>query len=109
IVLQVNVDGQSLTRAVTVEGGEIVPQTLANSPVLSSRSACGDPYVLELGEHRIGAEILHLLPNGFEGPNDICLGYDPSVTTTANFEGMSRFEWDGEIGYGLTERSLRMA
>jgi hypothetical protein len=75
--------------------------------VLSSRAECSDPYILELGEHRISAEILHLLPNGFEGPNDICLGYDPAITTTANFEAMSRFEWDGEVGYGLTERSLR--
>jgi hypothetical protein len=75
--------------------------------VLTSREQCGDPYVLELEEHRIGGEILHLLPNGFEGPNDICLGYDPGVTATANFEGMSHFEWDGEIGYGLTERSVR--
>jgi hypothetical protein len=108
MVLQVNVDGQSLTRAVTLDKGELTSHTLANQPVLSSRSECADPYVLELGEHRIHAEILHLLPNGFEGPNDICLGYDPAVTTTANFEGMSRFEWDGEIGHGLTERSVRI-
>lgn len=107
IVLQVNVEGQSLTRAVTVENGEIIDRTLANKPVLSSRSECNDPYVLELGPHRISGEILHILPNGFEGPNDICLGYDPAVMTAANFEGMSRFEWDGEIGYGLTERSLQ--
>ena len=77
--------------------------------VLTSRADGGDPYELDFGEPRIGTEILHLLPNGFEGPNDICLGYDPTVTTAANFEGFSRFEWDGEVGYGLTERSVRLA
>ena len=107
MVLQVNVDGQSLTRAVTLDKGELTPQVLANQAVLTARSEAADPYVLELGEHRIRGEILHLLPNGFDGPNDICLGYDPAVTSAANFEAMSRFEWDGEVGYGLTERSLR--
>ncbi|HET9769813.1 MAG TPA: hypothetical protein VFS16_02905, partial [Acidimicrobiia bacterium] len=107
MVLQVNVDGQSLTRAVTLDKGELTPQVLANQAVLTARSEAADPYVLELGVHRISGEILHLLPNGFDGPNDICLGYDPAVTSAANFEAMSRFEWDGEVGYGLTERSLR--
>ena len=109
VVLHVVVDGAVLTRAVTLEDGVLVPRTLHNSPVLRSRAESTDPYVLELDGHRIGAEVLHLLPNGFEGPNDICLGYDPAVTTTANFEGFSRFEWDGEVGYGLTERSVRLA
>jgi hypothetical protein len=108
MVLQVNVAGQSLTRAVTVDDGILTPRTLQNSPVLSSRAECADPYVLDFGEDRVGADLLHMLPNGFEGPNDICLGYDPGVTKTANFEGFSRFEWDGEVGYGLTERSVRL-
>jgi hypothetical protein len=107
VVLHVVVDGATLTRAVTLEDGALVPRTLRNSPVLRTRADAPSPYVLDFGEVRIGAEVLHLLPNGFEGPNDICLGYDPTVTTTANFEGFSRFEWDGEVGYGLTERSLR--
>jgi hypothetical protein len=108
IVLQVVVDQGALTRAVTVEDGVIIPRTLQNSPVISSRAEATDPYSIDFGEHRIDAEILHLLPNGFEGPNDICLGYDPAVTKTANFEGFSRFEWDGEVGYGLSERSVRL-
>ena len=109
MVLQVNVAGQSLTRAVTLEDGALTPRTLQNSPVLKSRAGSTDPYVLDFGEHRISADLLHMLPNGFEGPNDICLGYDPDVTKTANFEGFSRFEWNGEVGYGLTERSVRLS
>jgi hypothetical protein len=109
MVLGVNVGGQSLVRAVTVEQGELIGRTPAAPPMLSSRAGAADPYVLDFGRYRIEAEILHLLPNGFDGPNDICLGYDPAVTTTANFEGFSRFEWDGEVGYGLTERSVRLS
>jgi hypothetical protein len=107
MLLQVNVDGGSVTRAVTLDGGRLVEQTLANQPVLSSLAQSGDSYVLELGDLRISAELLHLHPNSFDGPTDICLGFDPAVSTTALFEAFSRFEWDGEVGYGLTERSLR--
>lgn len=108
ILLHLVVNGQYLTRAVIQENGALTAVDLHNSPVLTERSQHGDPYVLELGEHRITAEILHPFPNGFDGPNDICIGYDPAVTATANFENLSRFEWDGEIGYGHTERSIRL-
>jgi hypothetical protein len=108
ILLHLVVDGQYLTRAVIQEAGVLTTVDLHNSPVLSDRSQHADPYVLELGEHRVTAEILHPFPNGFDGPNDICIGYDPAVTATANFENLSRFEWDAEIGYGHTERSLKL-
>ena len=109
ILLHLVVDGSYLTRAVVQEDGVLTAVDLHNSPVLTERAQHADPYVLELGEHRISAEILHPFPNGFDGPNDICIGYDPAVTATANFESLSRFEWDGEIGYGHTERSVRLA
>jgi hypothetical protein len=108
ILLHLVVDGNYLTRAVVQEDGALTAVDLHNSPVLTERSQHADPYVLELGDHRISAEILHPFPNGFDGPNDICIGYDPAVTATANFESLSRFEWDGEIGYGHTERSIRL-
>jgi len=108
ILLHLVVDGQYLTRAVVLQDGKLESVELKNSPVLTDRSQHADPYVLELGEHRIDAEILHPFPNGFDGPNDICIGYDPDVTATANFESLSRFAWDGEVGYGHTERSLRL-
>jgi hypothetical protein len=108
ILLHLVVDGNHLTRAVVQEDGALTAVDLHNSPVLTERSLHADPYVLELGDHRISTEILHPFPNGFDGPNDICIGYDPAVAATANFESLSRFEWDGEIGYGHTERSIRL-
>ncbi|HVW32840.1 MAG TPA: hypothetical protein VHL53_09910 [Acidimicrobiia bacterium] len=107
MLLGVNAAGQALTRAVTVEGDELIPRTLTGPPMLASRADAAEPYRLQLDGHRISAEILHVLPGGFDGPNDICLGFDPAVTATANFEAFTRFEWDGEVGYGLTERSVR--
>jgi hypothetical protein len=108
ILLHLVVDGQFLTRAVLLVDGKLEAVDMHNSPVLSDRSQHADPYTLELGDQRIDAEILHPFPNGFDGPNDICIGYDPAVTATANFESLSRFTWDGEVGYGHTERSIRL-
>jgi hypothetical protein len=108
ILLHLVVDGRYLTRAVVLQDGQLAPVELGNSPVLTDRSQHADPYVLELGEHRVAGEILHPFPNGFDGPNDICIGYDPAITITANFESLSRFEWDGEVGYGHTERSIKL-
>lgn len=109
ILLHLLVGGQHLSRAVTFEDGKLVDQVMANPPLLTERTQNMDPYTLELGAHRIQAELLHPFPNGFDGPNDICSGYDAAITGTANYETFSRFTWDGEVGYGHTERSLRNA
>jgi hypothetical protein len=50
---------------------------------------------------------VHTLPNGFAGANDICVGYDPRVTEAANFESFTRFRWGEEVGFGLTQRSIK--
>ena len=107
MLLGVVAGGVALTRAVTVEDGQLRARTLSDPPMLRSRAGGPEPYVLDLDGVRITGEILHLLPGGFEGPNDICLGFDPAVTGTANFEAFTCFEWDGEVGFGLTERSVR--
>jgi hypothetical protein len=107
ILLHLKVAGQHIGRVVLLENGELVDSVLTNPPLLTDRADHMEPYVLELGEHRISAELLHPFPNGFDGPNDICIGYDPAVTRTANFETFSKFTWDGEVGYGHTERCLR--
>jgi hypothetical protein len=107
ILLQVIVDGNDLTRAVLLEDGKLTSVPMHNRPIISDRSQGRDDYELELGDHRIGVELLHTLPNGFAGPNNICIGYDPEVVETANFESFSRFTWEGEVGHGLTQRSVK--
>lgn len=107
ILLQLIIDGEALDRAVLVEDGALRPVKMGNRPVLAERSNGRDPYVLELEGELIEAELLHELPNGFAGANDICIGYDPAFVETANFETFTRFTWDGEVGYGLTQRAVR--
>jgi hypothetical protein len=107
ILLQLLVGGQELTRAAAFDGERLEATTLHNRPLLDSRANGRDPYVLELGERRIEAELLHTLPNGFAGANDICIGYDPRLVQAANFESFTRFTWDGEVGFGLTQRAIK--
>lgn len=108
ILLQLIVGGRRVERAVVFEDGELEHCDLETTGLLDDRAGHLEAYAIRLGEHRISARILHPLPNGFDGPNDICLGYDPAITATANFESFSAFEWDGETGHGLTERSIRL-
>jgi hypothetical protein len=109
ILLQLIVAGQELARTVLFDSdGTQQAVTLRNRPLLEARSGGRDPYFLDLGAHgTIEAEQLQTLPNGFAGANDICIGYDPRVTEAANFESFTRFTWDGEVGYGLTQRAIK--
>jgi len=108
ILLHLVVDGSYLTRAVVQEDGVLTAVDLHNSPVLTERAQHADPTSSNSGApHKCGD--IASIPERVRRPNDICIGYDPAVTATANFESLSRFEWDGEIGYGHTERSVRLA
>jgi hypothetical protein len=109
ILLQLIVGGQELSRTVVYDAdGTHHPATLNNRPLLEARANGRDPYVLELGDDGVlSAELVHTLPNGFAGANDICIGYDTRVTEAANFESFTRFTWDGEVGHGLTQRAIK--
>lgn len=74
---------------------------------LAERDSC-EPLVLRYsgGEARISVELLHSLSLGLMRPNELTIGCDPDAATNLVVEGHSRFEWDGEELYGLTERSL---
>ena len=66
------------------------------------------PLTLRYGDHtaRITAEVLHNVSYGLIPPNEVTVGFDPAVATNLVVEGQTRFDWDGEVLYGLTERSL---
>lgn len=57
------------------------------------------------GPSVIKGEILQAIPYSFTGPNEWSLGTHPSAHHLV-IEGQTRWEWDGEAGYGLTERSV---
>jgi hypothetical protein len=97
---------------ITEDGKENVAVELLETPLLSHHSEHDQPYVLRFRtpdghEHRVAAELLHNFPFGFMGISEIALGYDPEASSHCLFEAQTRFDWDSEIGYGLTERSIR--
>ncbi|WP_084027694.1 hypothetical protein [Mycobacterium avium] len=72
------------------------------SQVFDSHELC---FVGPDGPSVIKAEILQAIPYSFTGPNEWSLGTHPNAHHLV-IEGLTRFEWDGEVGYGLTERSV---
>jgi len=68
-----------------------------------------DPHELHFvgpnGPSVIKAQILQAIPYSFTGPNEWSLGTHPNAHHLV-IEAQTRFEWDGEVGYGLTERSV---
>jgi hypothetical protein len=58
-------------------------------------------------DHTIDARILQTMPFGMGPPNELILGKTlKSPTTLRLWEAQTQFTWDGQVGYGLTERSL---
>lgn len=57
-------------------------------------------------EHVIEARVLQEMPFALGDPNEMILGaaFTPDASL-ALFESQTEYSWDGEIGYGLTERS----
>jgi hypothetical protein len=97
-----------LERAMVLEHGEITEVGIIDSGALSSREdGYRDYEICFEGQEPIKAHILHNNPMGFAADNEVTYGHDPDVSTHHLFEGFTRFEWDGVVGHGLTERSLR--
>lgn len=97
-----------ICRAVLFEDGKFTEVEPGEQPMLSAREQGSQPYELSLGGTRISGEVLHNTPLGLVDTNDVLLGFDAAHATHCLFEGMSRFTWDGETGYGLTERLLKL-
>jgi hypothetical protein len=100
--------GNHMRRAIVREAGELTEAEIVESGALRSREDGYRDYEIQLGGHApIAAHVLHNNPMGFALDNEITYGYDPAISTHTLFEGFTRFTWEGEAGYGLTERSLR--
>lgn len=86
--------------------------SVAGLPLITDDAQIMDPYELKFttaeGEvHRISATILQACPINLLGKNEMGFGTDfrPGATH-ALWETFARYEWDGEVAYGLTERSV---
>jgi hypothetical protein len=60
------------------------------------------------GTHTIRGELLHDMTFSFFAPNEILIGRDVQRAERFLNEGQIRWTWDGETGYGLGERTVRI-
>lgn len=60
------------------------------------------------GEHRLTGELLHEVPFTIWYPYEYAIGHDRSRAAHLFHEGQIRWNWDGETGYGLGERSVKL-
>jgi hypothetical protein len=72
-------------------------------------AAAGETYELELNGSAIRAEVLTTLRMAFVGPTEIALGKHRGARVNHDYLiSFTRFEWDGEIGYGVTDRTVEL-
>jgi hypothetical protein len=61
------------------------------------------------GEHVVDGRVLQAMPFGMGSPNELVLGAALGpATPLALRECQTEYWWDGEVGYGLTERSMTL-
>lgn len=98
--------------AVTSTRDSVTPMRADNVPVARSLSDTMAPYTLQLtgadgSTSVLKAEILDATRAALIGPSEISLGTFTAPEANHHYiDAFTRFDWDGEIGYGLTERSV---
>jgi hypothetical protein len=104
-------DGE-LRYAVVTDHDGIHLATMENTPIITEESQAYDGYEMRMvtgdgTRHVIRAEVLQVMPFSLLGPNEISHGNNTGPAAThLLLDCQARYEWDGEIGYGLTERSV---
>ena len=114
--MAVGVTGQpprgAFTYAVTGDRIAVRPATAAELPILHDRRGASEPYQLLLRGSdgtaaTIDAEILGSLDMAFVGPTEIALGTHGGPAVNHHYViSFTRFDWDGEVGYGVTDRTI---
>jgi hypothetical protein len=99
------------TYSVISDGGSVVPVSARGIEARTRRAQADEDYTFELvgpdGTSTIRARIERSIDMAFVGPTEIALGTHrgPEVNH-AYVESFTRFEWDGEVGYGATDVSI---
>ena len=113
-VLDVIVDDTNhhILRAAIVENGELHEAEIVRSTALiDTPEEAEGSYELELrwpgGHATIQAETVRNMPTGLASENEFIVGLDTVESYNHCFEGFARYTWDGEVAYGLSERSIR--
>lgn len=96
---------------VTGDGATTGPIAPVDVPLAGSLEEATADYRLTFdrdGERQVvEAEILNPLHAGFPGPAEIGLGrFAPEQASHHYIDAFTRFRWDGEVGFGITERTV---
>jgi hypothetical protein len=97
--------------AVSSDGRSVLPAAAQGLRPPADRAQAGEKYTFDLvtaeGTSRVRAEILKSIDMAFIGPSEIGLGtHHGADVNHAYLESFTRFEWDGEVGYGATDVSI---
>ncbi|WP_280342002.1 DUF7065 domain-containing protein [Nocardia neocaledoniensis] len=104
--------GHLMYHLVSDADGKLREAKMSEIPLISDNSQPLDPYTLqfELADgtvETIKAEVLTGCPIALVGQSEMAYGIDTRAETSHTlWECLARFEWDGEIGYGLSERTV---
>jgi hypothetical protein len=94
-----------------VAGGEIASAHIVKPP--PEDRALDEPFDVVLegpdGQVHIRGEMVHDVVFSVQYPHEWTFGYRTGEAQHHFWEGHARFEWDGEIGYGIVERSVTRA
>jgi hypothetical protein len=104
---------EPFTYAVTSDRESVRAATASGVRTLTNRAAANEAYEIELscaGERAaIRAEVLKSVDMAFIGPSEIGIGNHREPGVNHDYiESFTRFEWDGEVGYGATDVSIEL-
>ena len=100
------------SHSVVSDGDSVVPVAVTGVVPRASRTDADSAYAfsLALPDGRVStvqAEVLRSIDMAFIGPSEIALGtHSGRDVNHAYIESFTRFEWDGEVGYGATDVSI---
>jgi hypothetical protein len=108
-------DGSVVSHVVLDAGGGLHPAELVGpAPLLDREDEAGHGYELTFrgrdgATATLEAEVRQVATLGVTGMSEVVIGRPEPPASHLLFEGHTRFAWDGETGYGLTERTVRLA
>jgi hypothetical protein len=99
----------ALIYAVTGNAGQSTPASVGPLPTITDAGNAGDGYEVTLNGSVLKAEILDTVRMAFVGATEIALGRHRTSRVNHDYLiSFTRFEWDGEVGYGVTDRTVEL-
>ena len=112
----VDTQGRQATHAILGDAHSVREAKMVSKvPLITDMNQVGNSYDIvlttESGERaEIHADIIQAPPMVFAGASELLFGnHCPPTSTHLLFEAQTRYMWDGQVGYGLTDRSINLS